>query len=79
MAPTSRSTTPATGQRATQRIEATLSDVHSGADSPHVRGTPVEFWRGEWELKARENERLWLALLIQPFVILLLFLVVAFV
>jgi hypothetical protein len=46
--------------------------IHEGPDSPHVKADPVEWYRGEWLLKERENERLYFLLFVFPLVTFLL-------
>lgn len=48
--------------------------IHSGPDSPHVkvRDCSCEWYRGEWILKERENERLYFLVFFLPLVMFLL-------
>lgn len=46
--------------------------IHTGEDSPHVTADPLEWYRGEWILKERENERLYFYLFAVPLITFLL-------
>jgi len=40
--------------------------IHSGPDSPHVKGSIAAWYYGENILLRRENDRLWRALFLTP-------------